>query len=51
MIPKTSHWEDSSNGWICYACKRDSTYAYKECLVCNRKMRNGYIDKETESEV
>ena len=49
MTPKTSHWEDSSNGWTCYACKRDSSSAYKICPNCKRKMRNGYVEiKENE---
>ena len=50
LNPKTSHWEDSSNGWLCYACKRDSSSAYKICPNCKRKMRNGYVEYKEKEE-
>lgn len=40
---KTAKWSDSSNGWMCSCCNRDSMHAYKTCPKCGCMMRNGYV--------
>ena len=32
------HWEDCSNGWMCYECHRDSSRDTKYCPHCGAKM-------------
>ena len=36
--PKTGHWIDSSNGWMCSECNRDNTFDTDYCLHCKAKM-------------
>ena len=40
-------WIDSSNGWMCSVCERDSTYDTPYCPHCGALMD----EKETEHEV
>ena len=48
---KTAKWYDSSNGWTCSNCWRDSISAFRVCPNCNRMMRNGYVKgKEQKNE-
>ena len=35
-----AHWEDSSNGWMCSNCNRDSSHDTKFCPHCGKKMSN-----------
>ena len=37
--PKTGHWEDCSNGWMCSNCYRDVTYESDFCPICGADMR------------
>ena len=37
--PKTGHWTDSSNGWMCSECKRDSRKDTDYCPNCGAKMQ------------
>lgn len=36
--PKTGHWIDSSNGWMCSECNNDNTYDTNYCPNCGAKM-------------
>ena len=36
--PKTGHWIDSSNGWMCSECKWDNTFDTNYCPNCGAKM-------------
>ena len=36
--PKTGHWIDSSNGWMCSECNKDNTYDTDYCPNCGAKM-------------
>lgn len=36
--PKTGHWIDSSNGWMCSECHRDNTYDTDFCPNCGCRM-------------
>lgn len=36
---KRGKWEDSSNGWTCSCCGRDSTYDTRFCSNCGADMR------------
>ena len=37
--PKTGHWIDSSNGWMCSECNRDNTYDTNFCPNCGADMK------------
>ena len=37
----TAKWEDCSNGWMCSACLRTSTFDYYKCPHCGKTMMNG----------
>lgn len=41
-------WEDSSNGWMCSKCFRDSTFDYYKCPHCGRTMVNGTVSNFVE---
>ena len=32
--PKTGHWIDCSNGWMCSNCEKDNTYDTDYCPNC-----------------
>lgn len=38
--PKTEHWEDCSNGWMCSKCKTDHRTDTKYCPNCGARMVN-----------
>ena len=38
--PKTGHWIDSSNGWMCSECKCDNTFDTNYCPNCGAKMES-----------
>ena len=36
--PKTGHWIDSSNGWMCSECNKDNTFDTNYCPNCGCRM-------------
>lgn len=42
----TAKWEDCSNGWMCSACLRTSTFDYCKCPYCGKTMANGTKEQE-----
>lgn len=38
--PKTGHWIDSSNGWMCSECNKDNTFDTNYCPNCGAKMES-----------
>jgi len=40
--PKTGHWIDSSNGWMCSECNKDNTFDTNYCPNCGAKMEKTY---------
>lgn len=39
QAPKTGHWEDCSNGWMCSECERDNREDTRYCPNCGAKMQ------------
>ena len=37
--PRKGHWIDSSNGWMCSECNKDSTFDTNYCPNCGANMR------------
>ena len=35
--PKTGHWEDCSNGWMCSSCGRDVSHESDFCLTVGQR--------------
>lgn len=48
--PKTGHWEDCSNGWMCSECERDNCEDTKYCPNCGAKMESEDKCKDGEAE-
>lgn len=44
-MPKTGHWEDCSNGWMCSNCYKDVSHESDFCPHCGADMKGDMDDK------